>query len=279
MGTRSKVAAATAFAVAIAATTASAGVVISENVVRSDQTGTHKSEQTVILQGNKKRVVTKDRVIITNLDDGEMYVLAPEKKAAAYIVLPPTGVMLTMMSKEGTSVELKKVDGTHKVGGYDCQDYAGSQRLGHYNVEVAECVASAAAGAQEYAAFTKALAAKLKGTPLAPKGEIPDGIPVSSAVTTTLIPFPIPRDFPPDLRAKLEAQNAKMKPQITRTTVSKIEVKDIPADQFIMPAEYKKPEAKPTIKFGLPGSANTPIPAPEQPIPKGALPPVPPVPH
>jgi hypothetical protein len=276
---RSTVAAATAFAVAMAATTATAGVVISENVVRSDQTGTHKSEQTVIYQGNKKRVVTKDRVIITNLDDGEMYVLAPEKKAAAYIVLPPTGVVLAMLSKEGMSVELKKAAGTHKVAGYECQEYAGTQRVGHYNIEVAECVASAAPGAQEYMGFTKALAAKLKGTPLEPKGEIPDGLPVSSTVTSTLIPFPIPRDFPPDLAAKVKESNAKMKPEITRTTVTKIEVKEIAADQFILPAEYKKPEAKPTIEFGLPGSASTPIPAPEQPIPKGALPPVPPMPH
>lgn len=237
---RFKVAAAIALMVAMAATTAAAGVIVSQDVVVSNQAGTKKSEQTVMLQGNKRKVITSDRIFITDLDLGRMFVLVPGTNKAGDVPFPPTGEVLASLAQQGISVELKKGTGTHKVAGYDCQDYAGSQRLSHYNIDVAECVASAAAGAQEYVAFTTAMNAKLKGTPLQPKGEVPGGIPVSSTVTSTLIPFPIPRNFPPELAAKVRADNAKAKPVVTRTAVTKIQVKDIPASEFVVPARYLK---------------------------------------
>jgi hypothetical protein len=272
---RFKVAVAIAMFVAMAATTASAGIVITEKVVASQPSlEGEPGEQTVKIQGNKRRVITHDRVIITDLDGQKMYVLAPAKKAGADLALPPKGVVLAMMAKEGMSVELKKGAGTHKVAGYDCQDYEGTQTLGHYNLAVTECVASAAPGAKEYVAFMKAMGVALKGTPIEPKGEIPDGLPVSSTVTVTLIPFPIPKGFSPDLAAKVKAQNAKVKPDVTRTTVTKVEVKDIAASEFVLPAEYVKPKNL-EMKSGVPGGPNPPIPAPEQSIPPGAMPPTP----
>jgi hypothetical protein len=238
---RSKVAAAIGLLVAMAATTASAGVVVSEDVVVSNQTGTHKSEQTVMVQGNKRKVITKDRIFITDLDLGRMFMLVPAKKQAGDVPFPPAGFMMTYLAQQGVSLEYKKAKGTRKAAGYDCQDYAGSQRLGRMQVEGSECVASAAAGAQEYVAFTKAMNAKLKGTPLQPMGDIADGIPVTSTVTISYIPYPVPKNFPPDLTAKYKADLAKQKPQVTRTTVTKIEVKDIPAAEFAIPAQYLKP--------------------------------------
>jgi hypothetical protein len=270
---RSKVAAAIALSVAMAATTASAGVIITENVVTS-QPGP-KGEQTVMIQGNKRKVVTSDRTFITDLDAGKTFVLIPKSKGLGEIPFPPTGVLLLLSTKQGTFVEYKKVSGTHKVAGYDCQDYAGTMSMAHQKVDSTECVASAAPGAQEYVAFSKAQAAKLKGTRLEPKGEVPDGVPVSSTVAVSFIPYPIPKNFPPDLTAKVKESNAKMKPDVTKTTVTKIEAKEIPADEFVVPAEYKKSAPPLPFKSGVPGGPNPPIPAPEQPIPPGSLPPSP----
>lgn len=252
---RSKVAAAIALSVAMAATTASAGVVISEDVVVSNQAGTHKSQQTVMIQGNKRKVITKDRIYIIDLDLGRMFVLVPATKKGGDVPFPPTSYMLTYLAQQGVSLDYKKAPAGGKEAGYECQDYAGSQRLGRMQIEGTECVASAAPGAQEYVAFIKAMNAKLKGTPLQPKGEVADGIPVSSTITVSLVPYPVPPHFPPDLAAKYKANLAKQKPQVTRITATKIQVKDIAASEFVIPAEYLKPSPTPT---GTPGAAASP---------------------
>jgi hypothetical protein len=269
---RLTVGAAIALFVATGVTTASAGVVISEDVVNSTgNAGAIKTQETVMVQGNKRRLITPDRIIITDLDAGMMYVLAPKEKKSAQIPLPPTGVILTMMAKQGMSVELNKAPGTRKVAGYQCQDYAGAEKLGHYNLDSTQCVAATAPGAQEYLAFMKGFAAKLKGTPIEPKGEIPNGIPLSSKVTATFIPLPIPRNFPPDLTAKVNAQNAKIKPQVTQTTVTKIQVQEIAANEFVVPAEYKAMATpSPQFKEGVPGGPQ-PKPMPSMVLPESVL--------
>ena len=242
---RSIVAATTAIILALAATTASAGVVISQHLVVSNQAGETKGEQTVILQGNKKKVTNSEREVITDLDGGKMYIVNPRAKAYAEIKLPPGGVFARIMERYGVSIAYKKSGGTHKVAGYDCQDYAGTARTGHNTIEATECVASDAAGAREFVAFHQALAKKLKGTPLEAKGEIPDGIPVSSTITTASISFPIPPGFSPEQIAKLKAAMAKAKPDVHTATVTKIEVKDVPASAFVVPADYNKQDVQP----------------------------------
>ena len=78
---RYTVAATAAIVIALAATTASAGIIISEDLVITDQAGKqHKSEQSVMLQGSRQRVVTPARAIITDLDAGKMDILIPASK-------------------------------------------------------------------------------------------------------------------------------------------------------------------------------------------------------
>jgi hypothetical protein len=236
------VAAATAVVFALAATTASAGVVISQEVVRTDTTGEHKAEETVMIQGHKRKEIAGDQNVITDLDAGERYFINTTRKLISPMAFPPSGMYERILAREGISVELKKTGGTHKVAGYDCQDYAGSTIIASSNVSLTECVASAAAGAREFVEFRKAMVQKLEGLPLQPKGEIPDGIPVSSTVSWVLLPATPPKGFPPEMVAQLKAAAAKNKPITTRTTVSKIEVKEIPADTFVPPADYNKAE-------------------------------------
>jgi len=235
---KSTVAAATALVLAIAATTASAGVVIFQEVV--NQTGASKTDETVMVQGHRQKVISGDQETITDLDAGTMYVTNPKAKQFVQPKFPPAGLFAMKMVWEGSTTELKKTGGTHKVAGYACQDYTGSAVLGRHRLNLTKCVASDAPGAKEFVEYQKALATKLKGTPLAPKGEIPDGIPVSSSITWAQLPFVPPRGFPPAQAARINADLAKYKPVTTNTTVSKIEVKDIPAGTFVVPADYTK---------------------------------------
>ena len=238
---RSTVAATIALILALAATTASAGVVISQDVVVTDNLGQqHKSEQTVMLQGNKQKEVAADRVIITDLDAGKVFVLIAANKTFGEVELPPVSRVAVLLARRDPYVDYKKSAGTDKVAGYDCQNYAGTTNVGRIKIDVTECVASAAAGAKEYAGFRKTLAEKLKNSPLETKGEIPDGIPVSSTVTSSFIPFPIPRGYPPEQAKKIAEADAKAKPEVKSIKVRKIEVKNLPPDTFMVPADYKK---------------------------------------
>jgi hypothetical protein len=239
---KSTVAATTALALALAATTASAGVVISQKLV--NQTGAHKTNQTVMVQGHKQKIITGDQEIVTDLDAGMMYFIRPKTKQFFEAKFPPTGMLAMKMIWEGSTVELKKTDSTRKVAGYACQDYTGSASISRHNLDVTKCVASDAPGAKEFVEFQKAMAQKLEGTTAAPKGEIPDGIPVSSTTTSAPLPFTPPRGFPPEQAARLNAAIAKYKPATSHITVSKIEVKDIPADTFVVSAGYTKGEAQ-----------------------------------
>lgn len=260
---RFTVAATVAIVFAMAATTASAGIVISQDVVVSDVTGQqHKSEQTVMLQGNKQKTIMPDRVIITDLDAGKMYVMAPAIKKVGQVTLPPTGQIAMIFARTGMFMAYQKSSGGGKEAGYDCQNYSGSEDIGRTKLEGTQCIASAAAGAAEYVAFRKLLAGKLKGSMVEIKGEIPDGIPVSSTVSIGIIPFPIPPDFPPDQAAKIKESNAKAKALTTTIKVTKVEVKDLPADTFVVPADYKKSAAAApaagTAGASKPGAAASP---------------------
>ena len=248
---RSTVAATTAIVLALAATTASAGVVIYQDVVTSNVTGEHKSGQTVMIQGNKQRVVTEDREYITDLDEGKYYILIRSKKTFANMPFPPGGVVTMVMTRQGNFVKFEKANGTSKVAGYDCQNYSGVQLSGQIDVRTTECVASAAAGARDYVEFKKTMMKKIENTKLASKGEIPDGIPVSSTVTSKLTPFAIPPGFSPEAAAKFKEAQAKTKPDVTTTTVTKIEVKDLPAGTFSVPPEYTQPSFPMPAKKGM----------------------------
>jgi len=241
---RSTVAATAAIILAMAATTASAGVVISQDVVDTDNAGKHhKSEQTIMLQGNKEKLILPERAIITDLDAGKMYVLIPAAKRAAELPLPPPERVGMIMARMGMFVGYQKTTGGGKVAGYDCQNYAGSENAGKMKIDATACVASAAAGAAEFVAFRKGLFDKLKNYPMAPKGEVPDGIPVASTLTTSFIPFAIPGAFSPDQAAKIKQAEAKVRPEVRSVKVTKIQVKDLPADTFAVPAEYKTQKA------------------------------------
>jgi hypothetical protein len=263
--------AAVAGALAMAAATASAGVVISQEVVNTSQAGKRSAIQTVMIEGRKQKIVRSNRETITDLDAGVMYSLNPGMKNFIKTVLPPKGMMAAVMAREGVGVGYEKAAGTDKAAGYACQDYAGSGTAMDSKLEVTLCAASEAPGAKEYVDFQKALSDKLKGSKLERKGEVPYGIPVKSTTVYTQVPRPLPPQFDPKVAAQYEAHiaAANRNPPTTVTTVTKIEVKDLPADTFVVPKEFTEQQL-PGLKI-LPGSVlKRPIMPPS--APAGAAP-------
>ena len=106
--------AAVAGALAIAATTASAGVVISQEVVNTSQAGKRSAMQTVMVQGRKQKIVQSNRETIIDLDAGVIYTLSPAIKHFVKTPLPPKGMMAAVMAREGVGVGYEKAAGTHK---------------------------------------------------------------------------------------------------------------------------------------------------------------------
>ncbi len=281
--------AAAAIALAIAATSASAGVVISQELAASNQPVGRKTDQTVMIQGHKRIVVTGDQEVVTDLDAGKMYLIDTKDKQFRQISFPPASAPEKMFMQQGISVEFKKTGWHQQVAGYDCQVYSGIRPVLGGAFVASECVASGAPGAKEYVEFQKAMAAKLKGTPMAIKGEIPDGIPVSSTMIRTVSRFIPPRGVTPEQAAKINAALAKHKPPSSFTTVTKIEAKNIAADKFAVPAGYTKakpvlPKLKPMpgmrMPPGLPGTAPGAPSLTLQPMePDGSAAPAAPAPH
>jgi hypothetical protein len=271
MGMKFTLTAAVAGALAMAAATASAGVVISQEVVNTSQAGKRSAIQTVMIEGRKQKIVRSNRETITDLDAGVMYSLNPGMKNFIKTVLPPKGMMAAVMAREGVGVGYEKAAGTDKAAGYACQDYAGSGTAMDSKLEVTLCAASEAPGAKEYVDFQKALSDKLKGSKLERKGEVPYGIPVKSTTVYTQVPRPLPPQFDPKVAAQYEAHiaAANRNPPTTVTTVTKIEVKDLPADTFVVPKEFTEQQL-PGLKI-LPGSVlKRPIMPPS--APAGAAP-------
>jgi Domain of unknown function (DUF4412) len=233
---------AAALALALSATGAFAGVVITQEQNVTGGGVDHKVEQTVMIQGDKQKMITGTRQIITDLDKGVMYVIEPERKMYLEIPFPPKGPMAAVISRSAGAVSFKKAGSSRKVAGYSCDDFTGSGSAMGGNYSVTECFATQAPGAKEFSAFEKVMATKLKGTPMAPTGEIPDGVPLASDSTMKMGNFTPPPGMAPEQADKIKQMMAKRPPLVSKTVVSKIEEKTLPADTFTVPAGYTKRE-------------------------------------
>ncbi len=271
MSLKSGLAAAFALALATGAATASAGVVISQDVVVSDNTGAPRTDhQTVMIQGHKQAVIEGNREFLSDLDAGTTTVINTDTRR--YFAVP-AGMLSVRLTWQGSFIELKKTAISEKVAGYACDDYAGSAVVARQNLMVTKCVAHDAPGAREFVEFQKAQAARLKRSPATPEVQIPDGIPLSSGITRTTMPFVPPRGFPPEQAARSNAGLARYKPVTNITTVTKIELKDLAADVFAVPAGYTKGGSRdqpphlikaPAKNPSAPGSADSVAPAAPQ---------------
>jgi hypothetical protein len=246
------VAAATAIALATAASTALAGVVITQDVGIKTTSGVRKFVRTIMVQGHKEKIIDDKLQVVVDLDAGQTFAINTANKRYGQDVFPPTGLLAMELNTRGFWIGVKQTPEHHKHSGYDCQNYIGSSTIAHTDVGTIECVASAAPGAKEFTEFQRFKAQKVKGTRFELKGEVPDGIPVSSITNMRIIAFAITGGTTAEQIAKAQADNDKHA-IVTTAGVSKIEVKDIPASEFTVPAGFGKTVMpRPSVKQGRP---------------------------
>jgi hypothetical protein len=255
------VAAATAMAFAIAASTASAGVVITENVSIKTTSRVRKFVRTVMVQGHKEKIIDNNLQIVVDLDAGKTLAINTKNKKYGEDQFPPAGLLAMELNTRGFWIGVKKTPEVHKQLGYTCNNYIGSSTISHTDVGIIECVASAAPGAKEFTEFQRLMAQKVKGTPFELKGEVADGIPVSAITNMRIIVYAMTGGTTPEQIAKAQAVNDKHA-IVTTAGATKIEVKDIPASEFTVPADFGKTVMPPfQVKQGhAPGAPKLPMP-------------------
>jgi hypothetical protein len=226
---------------AMAALPAAAGVVITQKQHVTSGTNARDSEQTISVQGNKQKMVTERHTIITDLDNGKMYVLDPKAKTYFEIEFPPQGQMAAMMAAStNAAMNFKRAGTTRDVAGYKCSDYDGGGHMMAGDYTIKECFSTTAPGAEEFAAFEKNMADKLKtATTTAAHGEIPRGVPLALDSTMKMGKVNIP-GMAPDQAAKINEMMAKRPPVMTSTVVEKIESKKLADADFTVPSDYTK---------------------------------------
>jgi hypothetical protein len=232
-----------AMTLAMSALPAAAGVVITQKQHVTSGTNARDAEQTISVQGNKQKMVTERHTIITDLDKGMMYVLDPKTKTYFELAFPPQGQMAAVMaSSTAGAMNFKKAGTTREVAGYKCTDYDGGGHMMAGTYTVKECFSTTAPGAEEFAAFEKKMADKLKsaGT-VEGNGEVPGGMPLALDSSMKMGNVNVP-GMAPEQAAKINEMMAKRPPVQTSTVVEKIETKKLAASDFAIPDGYTKRE-------------------------------------
>jgi Domain of unknown function (DUF4412) len=258
-----KIAAAFAALAIFAGSAAHAGVVVTEQEVVDQGNGQPVTRnRTVMIQGNKQKMVTDRAQVVTDLDNGKMFLMSAEKKQYVEMPFPPKGPMAAMMAQRMSTLSFKKTGGSKTISGYACQEYTGAGSMMGNQYSVVGCFSTKAPGASDFDAFQKTMAAKVKGTPMAMQGEVPDGVPMQLDSTTKITNFSMP-NMTPEQTAKMKQMLASRPAVVSKTTVTQIASKDLPADTFAIPAGYTKQE----MPSGPMGGA-APAPAPSQKVPE-----------
>jgi hypothetical protein len=94
------------------------GVVITQEQHVTSGQSTRDSEQTILVQGNKQKMVTERHTVITDLDKGLMYVIDPKEKTYFEIAFPPKGQMAATMAASTTAaMNFKKAGTSREIAG------------------------------------------------------------------------------------------------------------------------------------------------------------------
>jgi Domain of unknown function (DUF4412) len=219
---------------------ASAGVVITQQQTLQHGSMSHSSQQTVMVQGNKQKIVDNQRIVIFDLDQLKQYMLLPSNKT--YFVLPikPRARPHMMPGGRGTAVgfDFKKTGKSRTVSGYKCDDYeaTGQSMSGEYTTT--QCVSKTAPGAAEFAAFQRTMLDKMKSAEPGLKVNPPDGIPIASDSSVSRghrrSEGSGAQGFGPSHGA------TPRPPTVIHTVVTKIVTEDLPASTFAVPSDYKQ---------------------------------------
>lgn len=229
----------------LSALPAAAGVVITQKQHVTNGQNSRDSEQTISVQGNKQKVVTDRHTIITDLDKGMIYIIDPQQKSYFEMEFPPKGEMERKMIQANAKAQMnfKKAGTSREIAGYKCNDYNGGGHIMAGDYTVKECFSKNAPGAEEFSAFEKNMADKLKstGTSETGGGEVPEGVPLALDATTKMGNVSIP-GMAPEQAAKINEMMKNRPPVMTSTIVQKIETQQLASDTFTVPAGFTKRE-------------------------------------
>ncbi|HEY6394004.1 MAG TPA: DUF4412 domain-containing protein, partial [Candidatus Binataceae bacterium] len=119
-----------AFAIWIEAVSAPAfaGVVIAQDQTSNSGTMSNKSQQTIMIQGNKEKLVNDRHTTIIDMDGGKMFIINPNAKEYYEIAFPPPGIGAGPAGG-AAAMNLKKAGSRHTVIGYECEDYNSSGKV------------------------------------------------------------------------------------------------------------------------------------------------------
>jgi len=217
---------------------ARAGVVIDEQVTTS-QGGTPPVTRTreLMVQGHKEKMISDRNQFVIDLDKGTMMLVDPNQKAYAEMPFPPHG--MSSNPSQQLDLNFQKTGKSSKVLDYSCEEYSGAGKTPMAAVSTSGCFSTSAPGAAEFTEFTQAMGLKLKNA-RAMAGKMPSGIPLTMDSTRTMnAGFTVP-GMAPDQAARFKEMVAKQGPQTTKTVVTKIAARDLPADTFDAPAGYTR---------------------------------------
>ncbi len=240
---------------AVLSSGAFAGVVITETESTVSGAPPKSNERTLMIQGNKEKMITPQYQVITDLDKGVMSMVNPADKS--YTEMPFPGPMAHAMGAGVRPAEFKKTGKSRTVAGHKCNDYEGQGKFMMGDFDVISCISTSAPGAKEFTGFEKTMQDKLKGTQMAMPSNIPDGVPLAQETTTKVGNINIP-NMPPDAAAKLKEQYANRPPVVTKTEVTKIVEQKLPDDTFTVPSGYTKREHPMGMGMMHPGASPAP---------------------
>jgi hypothetical protein len=219
-----------------AAVPAHAGVVITQDTVTDTLSGPVKDQHTIMIQGNKQKTDMRGRTMLLNLDDNTMVLLNPANKTYLKLPFPPRGMANAMENMSALNPNLKKTASGLTVGGFKCDEYAGSgsSRIGQYSVK--GCFDSTGPGAAEYDHFMGLVAQRLKASAVQTMPR-PKGIPIKLETTTKITNFAMPGLSPEQAKAMQQMMRNRPPTKSVVTTTS-IKTATLPADTFVIPADY-----------------------------------------
>ena len=236
---------------------AQAGVVLHETETLDRGSGhTETQDRTVMVQGNQQKTITDRSVVLIDLDKGFMYVINPGRKAYVEMPFPPQGKMGQLMAQRMAAMNFKPTGKHNTIAGYPCDEYRGGGDTGSSQYSVIGCFSKSAPGAADFTEFQKAMASKLHGD--AATAGIPNGVPLEVTSTTKLTSVNMP-GMSADQAAKIKETLAKRPPVVNKTVVTKVELQQLAASEFAIPADYQKQEmpAPNRMMGGAPPAGNS----------------------
>jgi len=221
-----------------AATSARAGVVIEQDQSQSMGDKSRTMHQTIMVEGNKQKIINDKVTIITDLDAKKRYRIDDRTKSYRAMDFPPTHVPPHAAAGTTSTLEYKKSGNTRTVANQKCQEYTGAGQVTQGDFTLTECFSTSAPGAAEFTAFTKKEAAAMKDMPMGGlSANQPDGIPMQLESSAKLGRFNM-TNIPKEQQDKILKMLAARPPVITKTVVTSVVAKDIPNDAFEVPAGY-----------------------------------------